>query len=339
MPAASPIPLIDLSANPSAEDLAADILRAVSSIGFLFFKVPVDGDLSRENVRRAFAIHKAIFDSPLDDRLACARKEGLQNGYLRFSEARLAESKGAGDLKESFNWGTRHADDGVVPDEPLPPSVEPARAELDAFHAACFGLVCQILDAFSIALNLPKDFFRSKHFQGGNTLALINYPPVSRSSASAAASRASVHKDWGSVTLLFQEENGTPGLEVFLPDGAVEASTQDAPYQLMQDTDLTKGTWHSAPVIPGTVLVNLGLALEGWTGGIMRATLHQVMPTADGADGLRGRRSIAYFANPRGDVVLNPISADGTIKEDAKAKTMKEFLEDRIKTTEAAAAA
>ncbi|GAA6030525.1 hypothetical protein JCM8097_006188 [Rhodosporidiobolus ruineniae] len=334
MPSASPIPLIDLSLHPTAEELASDILKTLSSIGFLFLRLPEDGGLSQAKVNRAFQIHKELYDSPLEERLKCARKGLDRNGYLRLQENRLAESKGEGDLKENFNFGT-DAWDGTHPHELLPGPVEYARGELAEFHASCYDLVNQLLDAFSIALNLPKTYFRDKHSLGGNTLALINYPPVAGNSTGA---RASVHKDWGSVTLLFQEENGTPGLEVFLPDGAVEASTSDSPYQLITDTDLSRGQWHPAPVIPGTVLVNLGLALEGWTGGVLRATLHRVVLPSSGPNGeAAGRRSVPYFVNPTLDTVLNPIRPDGTIEVKPGAKTMREFLQDRIATTKEAA--
>lgn len=83
-------------------------------------------------------------------------------------------------------------------------------------------------------------------------MAFINYPPVPAGSGSEGVARASAHKDWGSLTLLFQEEEGTPGLEVFLPDAAVEASKASRLMQLMADLDLkgerlAAGLW---PLLP-----------------------------------------------------------------------------------------
>lgn len=72
-------------------------------------------------------------------------------------------------------------------------------------------------------------------------MAFINYPPVAAGAGAEGVARASAHKDWGSLTLLFQEEQGTPGLEVFLPDAAVEAVKSSKPMELMSDVDLAKG--------------------------------------------------------------------------------------------------
>lgn len=188
----------------------------------------------------------------------------------------------------------------------------------------------------------------------------------------------------GSLTLLFQEEHGTPGLEVFLADEVIRASQckTSKPYELMSDVDLTQGTlpcpwrggggtradqddphldtgkWHAAPIIPGTVLVNLGLALEAWTSGVLRATLHRVNVQPEPVHGgFRERKSMPYFVQPRdqvrfmpprrvlrwtltsalhrdaAQVVLTPIKPDGTIEPVEGAKTSLEFYLDRIGAT------
>ncbi|GAA5858126.1 hypothetical protein JCM8547_005662 [Rhodosporidiobolus lusitaniae] len=361
----SPIPLIDLCVSPfpTAQELAPAVLDAVSRVGFLFLRLPEEGawGLGRREVREVFELHRRLFSSPLEERLACLRTNGARNGYLRFGENRLAESKGAGDLKENFNYGTANPD-GVreLASQRLPKSVdnEKDRATLEGFHKATYELMNILLDAFSVALELPQDYFRSRHEQGQNTMGLINYPPVPVSSASNAAdARASAHKDWGSVTLLFQEESGTPGLEVFLPHSSLSSPTSSpsassaTPYALITETDTspTIGSWHSAPVIPGTVLVNLGLALESWTDGVMKATLHRVVLPQElaeergegGEEMLKGRKSIAVFCNARPEVRLTPVGKGGVAKEvkGKEAMTMKEFVEDRIRTTVGAAAA
>ncbi|BGP39938.1 hypothetical protein JCM10450v2_003917 [Rhodotorula kratochvilovae] len=346
----SPIPLIDLTVRPSPSDLGAQVLKAASAIGFLFLRLPQDGGLSQARVNQLFGIAKELFDSPLEERQACANDED-RNGHIGFGKNRLAESVGAGDLKENFTYG-RHPEHIPSTRQPLPPVLAAHRAELDAFHGACWNLTCELLDAFSVALKLPQSYLRERHAQGCNGLTLINYPAIAPgraadAAAQAATSRASEHKDWGSLTLLFQEENGTPGLEVFLPDELVAASRADKALELMADVDLTRGKWHAAPVIPGTVLVNVGLAVEAWTSGVLRATLHRVIvqPGADG--GFRARRSMPYFVQPRDQVrraspqkeheltrrekvVLNPIRPDGSIDESGGARTSVEFFRERI---------
>jgi hypothetical protein len=131
-------------------------------------------------------------------------------------------------------------------------------------------------------LQLPKTYFRQRHRSGANGLAFINCtllpsPPLSFAhrllrqtlpsllvliSKALQASRAlrrirtgyedrilapffpgSLLVTQGSLTLLFREESGTPGLEVFLPDAAVEASKPATPMQPICEADLEKGEW------------------------------------------------------------------------------------------------
>ncbi|GAA5839341.1 hypothetical protein JCM11251_003955 [Rhodosporidiobolus azoricus] len=326
----SPIPVIDLTCNPSVEELGAQVLKAASSIGFLFLRLPQDGGLSQEKVNGMFDLAKELFASPVGELDAC-KLDSDTNGYAAFRSNRLAESSGKADLKANFVYG-RHPVEISEPRSPLPPVLQRRKAEADAFHLACWDLTCRLLDAFSVALKLPQTYFRDRHAQGCNGLSLNNYPPISAGQAAeeaASTSRASAHKDWGSLTLLFQEEHGTPGLEVFLADDIVAASQSDQPYLLMSDIDLTKGKWHAAPVIPNTVLVNLGLAVEAWTSSTLRATLHRVVVQPEEDGGFKQRLSMPYFVQPKPDVVFNPISPDGTIKEVAGAKTSRQFFIDR----------
>jgi len=80
----------------------------------------------------------------------------------------------------------------------LPPALERHRAELAAFHAACFELACTVLDAFSVAMHLPRTYFRDRHAQRTNGLSMINYPAIlpEQEAEAAGAARASAHKDW-----------------------------------------------------------------------------------------------------------------------------------------------
>lgn len=49
--------------------------------------------------------------------------------------------------------------------------------------------------------------------------------------------RAGAHNDWGSVTLLFQEEGGQPGLEIF----STEDVGEEGKVELMSQVNLTHG--------------------------------------------------------------------------------------------------
>lgn len=93
-------------------------------------------------------------------------------------------------------------------------------------------------------LQLPEDFFRSRHTcRGSSGLTMLNYPPPPESTLITHTDiRAGAHKDWGSVTLLFQEDGGQPGLEIFLPDPITSAESVAAGgVKLMSQVDLSAG--------------------------------------------------------------------------------------------------
>jgi isopenicillin N synthase-like dioxygenase len=116
---------------------------------------------------------------------------------------------------------------------------------------------------------------------------------------------------------VFQEPSGAPGLQVYLPRSAIDTSpTSQAPLPVpgtsrveahdTDDIDHTDHTWawYDAPVPPpGGFLVNVGLAMELWSSGAYKATLHRVIFPNDGA--LGDRDTLAFFVQPDDDVVGN----------------------------------
>lgn len=90
--------------------------------------------------------------------------------------------------------------------------------------------------------------------------------------------------------------------------------------------------WQPAPIIPNTVLINLGLMMEAWTSGQCVATLHRVVfPPSPST---RSRRSIAFFGTPDPDVILKPVSKGGVVEESGSAPTVKAFFMERLKRAE-----
>lgn len=79
--------------------------------------------------------------------------------------------------------------------------------------------------------------------------------------------------------------------------------------------------------------------VSGWTGGLFKATLHRVITQQTPEGGYKQRFSIAYFVQPVDEVVLNPISPDGTIDVTPGAQTSRDFYEARMAASQAAALA
>ncbi|WNN91902.1 2OG-Fe(II) oxygenase family protein [Gloeocapsopsis dulcis] len=91
--------------------------------------------------------------------------------------------------------------------------------------------------------------------------------------------RAGAHSDYGSITLLFQDQVG--GLEV----------------------QTRSSEWILAPAIPNTVVVNTGDLMQRWTNHVFCSTKHRVMiPTDERIT--RSRYSIAFFCHPNHDAEI-----------------------------------
>ncbi|KAF0292882.1 2-oxoglutarate-dependent dioxygenase htyE [Amphibalanus amphitrite] len=121
---------------------------------------------------------------------------------------------------------------------------------------------------------------------GCSALRVLNYPPVPEGAAEAGAVRCAAHTDYGSLTLLFQDQLG--GLEVESADGG----------------------WRPAPPLEDAILVNVGDLMEVWSSGRLRATKHRVVVPQQELLRRRARQSIAMFVDPDDDVLVRPLDDD-----------------------------
>ncbi|KAF7547884.1 hypothetical protein G7046_g8863 [Stylonectria norvegica] len=137
--------------------------------------------------------------------------------------------------------------------------------------------------AIAVGMGLDDGFFDGFVDTGDNTLRLLHYPSVDasvfRTQVGAKGRTAYQTQDYGSITLLFQDDRG--GLQVKSPSGCFVDATP----------------------IPGTVVVNAGDLLARWSNETIKSTIHRVVepPGKQNGDGVTEyppRYSIAYFCNP-----------------------------------------
>jgi hypothetical protein len=118
------------------------------------------------------------------------------------------------------------------------------------------------------------------------------------------------------IDIVFQQPRGQPGLQVFLPLSSLPSDTQ-SPDRTNNSEYPTSGQWgwFDAPVPPpGGFLVNVGLAMELWSGGIYKATLHRVIfPKPIEGEEMKDRYTFAYFVQPDDDVVCPKSSLEITL--------------------------
>jgi isopenicillin N synthase-like dioxygenase len=155
------------------------------------------------------------------------------------------------------------------------------------FHDQCKALHIEVMRAIAVGMGLEEGYFDSYTDVGDNTLRLLHYPEVKKDvfKKNKLQVRAGEHTDYGSITLLFQDNRG--GLQVKSPDG----------------------TFVDATPIPDTVVINAGDLLARWSNDTIKSTLHRVVepPAPEQGDVHPARYSCAYFCNPNFDRMIEAI--------------------------------
>ena len=196
--------------------------------------------------------------------------------------------EGTPDLKESIEIGREGDADhpNRWPDFDGDEAGAEFKKVMQEFHNKCKDLHCLVMRAIALGMGLGEHFFDGYTGKGDNNLRLLHYPGVSKRvfEQSTQQMRAGEHSDYGSITLLFQDQAG--GLQVMTPSGKFVDATP----------------------IEGTVVVNAGDLLMRWSNDLIKSTKHRVVkpPVVVKGEGegegreewCPARYSVAYFCNP-----------------------------------------
>ncbi|EOD44336.1 putative oxidoreductase protein [Neofusicoccum parvum UCRNP2] len=297
---AAVIPVVDVSCPTPA--VAAHLLRAASAHGFVFVS-NYGAILPPHHVCQMFELSRAFFQSPREVKAECPYQKGKNQGWVGMHAETLdPKSQKRGDFKEAFNIGEYT---GECAPQPLPAPLRPYDAQLGLFQARCHALCAHILDIFGLALEIPASeggasWFAQRHDRSagpsGSILRLLYYPALPP--VDSTDIRAGAHSDYGSITLLFQQPRGQPGLEILTHEGK----------------------WAPVPVNPTgdeaapPILVNIGDLLSYWTDGLLKSTVHRVVFPKEAGGGVgEDRYSMAYFCHPLDDAKLVPVPSQVTL--------------------------
>ncbi|MFQ3614807.1 MAG: 2-oxoglutarate and iron-dependent oxygenase domain-containing protein [Cyanobacteriota bacterium] len=290
-PITEKIPMVNLQpfidGDPDQQQqVAQQIYQACHEIGFLYltgFGIDqLEIDTFFEQVRWFFALPTELKNS------LSWRDHGSNRGYSPLESERLDPSL-PGDLKEGFNVGKEGPilHPATAYDHPnlWPPEADAFRERVLSFFESASMATQHILRAFALALQLPVDYFASRHDRQHFILRMLHYPPLPEH-LQAGQTRAAAHTDYGSITLLFQDSVG--GLEV----------------------RNQQGEWIPAPWIPGAILVNTGDLMQRWTNHEFCSTPHRVvLPT--GPQVQRSRYSTAFVVYPNFDAEIACVGHHG----------------------------
>lgn len=314
---ATHLPTIDFAAfaqgtSSTRQAIAEQLYQACQSVGFFYCR---NLGISPPLIQQAFAQSQLFFDLPQTVKDVVAWSHGESNrGYVGLGRESLNPQQ-PGDLKEAFNVGQEvpqiaSSDASVVtPQNQWPAGQDSFQKTTLQFYQACSSAVETLFEAFALALQLPHNFFCDRHLQQDYTLRLLHYPPLIDAPVTAQI-RAGEHSDYGSLTLLFQDEVG--GLEV----------------------QTAEGDWVVAAPIPDTVVVNVGDLMQRWTNDVFRSAVHRVqLPQQQ--QGPRSRYSIAFFCQPDFDVEVACLAACQGGDRPPRYATVRsgEYLLNRLQAT------
>ncbi|XP_071520189.1 uncharacterized protein [Panulirus ornatus] len=300
------IPLVDLGQlglehkeEPRQEELqrvARQLHEAFRDIGFVYL---TNHGVPDHQLNRLYESSSSFFELDLEIKKCYKKDFDTYQGYVAVDNEKLDLNKDVHELREAYDvkWI-----DGVFPDKEVP-SLRPAASD---FVRTCLDLTTRLLTALALGFGLDRNFFTSTHQhicngQNLSILRLLHYPPVPADTPENST-RCSSHTDYGTMTLLFQDDKG--GLQV-------------------RDRG---GNWVDAEPIPSTILVNVGDLLQFWTANEFIATAHRVLIPSEELRLRCARRSIAFFVHPDDPVTIKPFDSSDTCQPvNAKEHVLEMF--------------
>lgn len=283
------IPVLDLASARGANgeftpEFLAQLQDAASRVGF--FQITGFG-AGCGQIDELFNQLAEFFNRPTDEKLLLDNRDNPHfRGYTRIG-AELTQ--GRPDSREQIDYGPEQTPATAEELDAAPymllkgpnqwPAGQPRLQEVAMAWAELMRKVGdELLAGLAVVLGQDEDYF-AKHFTGDTNWMgkLVHYVGGLES---AGDQGVGLHKDYGFVTLLLQDQVG--GLQV-LPEGTTE--------------------WIDVPPTEGALVVNLGEMLEVATEGFYQATVHRVIAPPPGVD----RYSVPFFHSPRLDAEVEPV--------------------------------
>lgn len=272
--------------------VSKELGKACEEIGF--FQITGFG-VSQEFIQEVYDVSRRFFDLSEEQKAIAAQPAPDQvRGWTAVASEGLSYSLdevAPGDLKEKMDMGPfnylgdeyhRCAAAGTHFAPNVWPQCLPEMRGLWERYFTEMGEVSrQVMRIFAVALNLPIDFFEDKINDHISMFRAINYPDQPTPPLPGQL-RAGIHSDYGSLTLLRQEQR----------PGGLQVMTKS-------------GEWFDVPAVEGALVVNIGDLMAEWTNDRWVSTLHRVInPPRDLANDSR-RISLVYFHQPNYDAVIS----------------------------------
>ncbi|XP_013379800.1 UPF0676 protein C1494.01 isoform X2 [Lingula anatina] len=288
------VPIVDFFGHDgvmkSLGTIGAEIYSAFKSAGFVYLK---NHGIAAPKIEAAFNVSREFFQLPVIVKQKYARPTDSNEGWVAVERESLNPERPA-DLKEAFNFSKKENVKNCLPKEVT--TFNPVLADLfDEAQQLTFRVLEALDEGMPGNVNVKIDnIFTNSHKligKPGNATGLrsLYYPALDpEGSIKPGQVRCGEHSDYGSITILFQDDIG--GLEVQRVDGM----------------------YVPAPPIPGTVLVNVGDLMQRWTADQIKSTKHRVLIPEKELLMRQVRQSIAFFVQPDDNFLITCL--DGSNK-------------------------
>lgn len=277
------IPTVDLA----AEDAAAQILEAYSTVGFAYV---VNHGVAPALVAGVFdASHR--FHASSQEQKATIALNSSHRGFIPINTSTTRHSTLAKVTKPNQSQSFMMMRDDALDSEQVAaghylsgPNVWPEwlpdfRGPVERYHDEMVQLGMRVVALVEDALSAPRGALSAHFHPPTSWLRLLHYPPQPATAPDDLYGSAP-HSDFGFITLLAQDTIG--GLQVMSPDGR----------------------WLDAPPMAGTFVMNVGDMLHQWSNGLLRSTPHRVI-NCSGVE----RYSCPFFFDPHVSTTITPLAS------------------------------
>ncbi len=272
-----------VNGSPSERtDFVQKFITGLKEYGFIILK---DHLVERSVIDESYQLITKFFSLPEETKLSFVSPEGGgQRGYTPFGKEH-AKNHPMPDLKEFWHVGrevpSNHPYSKYYPNNIWPEKVVPRFTEvLSKLYSQLDQTSAALLEALSIALDVPKNYFLDMIDNGNSILRPLHYPPLAANTPSNAI-RSAAHEDINLITILVGAT--TSGLELLDRDG----------------------TWLAVNNKEGQLVVDSGDMLSRISNEIIPATTHRVVNPANSENS--SRYSMPFFVHPNPDTVLECI--------------------------------
>lgn len=300
------------------------MVKVMNEFGFMYV---INHGIPKEEQDKAFAWSKKFFEMTEEQKMKCPMPEdgAHERGYSPIGKEKVMESdlteeqtkelRQVVDIKESFDVGDENHKTwcNFWPDEQDIPGFKEFALH---YYDLCTKTSWNFLQAIALGLGLEEDYLVKNHSDKESVLRFLHYPSTNENDLKTGKTqRISPHTDYGTMTLLLQDEVG--GLEV------------EDPYN--------KGHYLPVPYIEGSLVVNTADCLEQWSNDMLKSTMHTVKaPPVNSETGISKERfSIPFFVSANADTIVEAL--EGTYSEENPKKyepiTAGEHLIKRLRAT------